>query len=260
MERELAVAIEAARTAGVAVGEIWRKQDFTVTEKSGDKGPLTEADLAANEILQDILLTAFPGDGLLSEETKDTPDRLSKRRCWIIDPVDGTREFTLGLPEFCVSVGFVVDGEAKVGALFNPATGQLIAGAVGEGVELDGVPVRVSDHAVLEGARFVVSRSEQKKGWFAPWEGRIALQPVGSVAWKFALVAAGRAEASFTPQPRNEWDLCGGAACILAAGGRATDGSGATFRFNRPDPLHIGVCGTNGRMHDQVMAMMREVG
>ena len=259
MERELKVAINAAVAAGAVVRRWYDQQDFTTVEKKGDKGPLTEADLESNQTLIDHIHGAFPDDGLLSEETKDTPERLGKSRVWIIDPIDGTREFTTGIPEFCVSVGFVVDGVPMVGALFNPATGQLIAGAVGMGCTLDGSPVHVSSHAAIEGARFLVSREEHKKGWFDKWQDQVTLQPCGSVAWKFGLVAAGLSEASFTPKPRNEWDICAGVACIQAAGGRTSDRHGEPYRFNAEDPLKDGVCGTNGAIHDHVLALMRAV-
>ncbi len=255
---ERTVAEEAARLAGAAIAKVWSR-DFDVEQKDGGKGPLTEADLASNAILLDRIRSAFPTDGILSEESRDTPDRLGKSRVWILDPLDGTREFTLKIPEFCVSVGFVVDGDAAVGVLYNPATDELVSAEVGIGVELNGTAVRVSSQTTIRGARFLVSRSEHKKGWFEAYEEMADLVPMGSVAWKFALVAAGRADATFTPKPRNEWDLCGGVAAVLAGGGRATDGSGVPYRFNREDPLHIGVCGTNGRLHDAVLRMMREV-
>lgn len=257
MHRELEVAREAATKAAAAVKAIYESQDFTVQQKKGDKGPLTEADLRANQILHEVIQAAFPDDAILSEETKDSGERLAKSRVWIIDPVDGTREFTLGIPEFCVSVGFVVDGQAVVGVLANPATGQVIAGLVGEGVTLDGEPVKTTDLDSFEGARLLVSRSEYEKGWFDDLKGEAEFTPMGSVAWKFGLVAAGLAEASFTPKPRNEWDLCAGVACILAAGGEATDGSGTRYTFNRPDPLHIGVCGTNGALHARCLALIQ---
>ena len=257
MERELQVAIDAAKKAGAAVAEIYNRDDFKTVEKADGKGPLTEADLAANQILIDCIQAAFPDDAILSEETVDTPERLTNSRVWIIDPLDGTREFTLHIPEFCVSVGFTLNGEAVAGALFNPATGELIAGAKGLGVTYNGEAASCSDKAGLEGSRFLVSRSEFKKGWFDDYKDTCELTPMGSVAWKFGLVAVGRAEASFTPKPRNEWDLCAGVACIVAGGGRATNGAGVDYTFNRPDPLHIGVCGNNGRCHDDVLALIQ---
>ena len=252
---ERSIAEGAARKAGQAIRTIWQRE-FDVVEKDGGRGPLTEADLAANAVLVDVLTTAFPEDGLLSEEMADDRSRLGKARCWIIDPLDGTREFTLKIPEFCVSVGLVVDGEPVVGVLYNPATDEIVSAEVGVGVTLNGVDAGVSEHGEIEGGRFLVSRSEHAKGWFDHLEGRAQMVPMGSVAWKFALVAVGRADGTFTPKPRNAWDLCGGVAAVLAGGGKATNGEGQPYRFNREDPLHIGVCGTNGRVHGAVMCLM----
>lgn len=257
MKRELEVAIEAARRAGDAIREVYRRERLDVVQKPDDKGPLTEADLRSNAILTEILRSAFPDDGFLSEETADDASRLGKRRAWIIDPLDGTREFTMGLPEFVVSVGLSVDGEARLGVLYQPITEELIAGVVGEGCWLNDRPVRVTDHDRIEGARFLVSRNEMEKGWFDSFKDKADLKPLGSVAYKFGLVACGRAEATFTPKPRNEWDLCGGVAVVLAAGGHASDGQDRPYRFNEADPLKTGVCGTNGKLHGAVQELMR---
>lgn len=257
--RERTVAENAARAAGAAIREIWSR-DFDTIEKADGKGPLTEADLAANRILIDAITEAFPGDAILSEETVDTPERLTNSRCWIIDPLDGTREFTLKIPEFCVSVGFVVDGDVVAGALYNPATDELISSEVGVGTTINGEGASVTSHDSMEGARFLVSRSEYEKGWFDAIKDTCDLIPMGSVAWKFGLVAVGRAEASFTPKPRNEWDLCGGVSAIRAAGGTATNGKGVDYTFNRPDPLHIGVAGTNGALHGAILELIQGIG
>lgn len=260
MNRELDIAIEAARNAGHKIADIYHRQDFSIIEKSDNRGPLTEADLAANAIICNTLRTAFPEDGILSEENIDDKTRLQKSRVWIIDPLDGTREFTLGIPEFAVSIGFTIDGEVKLGVLYNPITEELITGVVGEGATVNGVPIRCSQHENVSGGRFLVSRSEHKKGWFDIWKNEAEMTPMGSVAYKLGRVAMGEAEATFTPKPRNEWDLCGGVACILAAGGHATDGDGRPYRFNQSDPLNIGVCGTNGAIHTKVLSMMRQAG
>lgn len=254
-DRELEVALAAAQAAAQGVREIGDRSRAS-EEKADGKGPLTEADLASNRILIERLTEAFPEDGLLSEETVDSPARLGKRRVWIIDPIDGTREFTEGVPEYVVSVGLAVDGRPQVGVLVNPATGEVFTGVVGAEATYNGSPCRVSDRATLEGARLVVSNSEHKKGWFDHLDGVARCEPVGSVAYKFGLVAAGLADGTFTPKPRNAWDLLGGVACVQAAGGRTCDGSGADFVFNQPDPLKIGVVGTNGALHDAVMGLM----
>lgn len=250
---ERALAEDSARRAGAAALAFW-ESGFEVEQKDGGRGPLTEADLAANALVLSAIRTAFPADAVLSEESPDDPTRLGASRCWIVDPIDGTREFTLRLPEFCVSIGLVVDGEPVVGVLYNPATDELVSAEVGVGLTLDGEPAGVSGSAELANARILVSRTEHARGGFADYG--LPVHPMGSVAWKLAQVAIGRADATFTPRPRNEWDLCAGVAAVLAGGGRATDGSGAPFRFNRPVPVHTGVCGTNGAVHDAVLEML----
>lgn len=254
---ELSVAIDAARRAGAAIRDIYKRENLAVVHKADDKGPLTEADLASDRIIADAIRAAFPADPILSEETVDSPARLASRRCWIVDPLDGTREFTMGMPEFCVSIGFVVDEKPLIGVLYNPITDEMVAAEIGRGTTHNGAPVSVSKHATIAGARLLVSRNEMEKGWFDAWKDQATMTPMGSVAWKLALVACGRAEATFTPKPRNEWDLCGGVAAVLAAGGRTSDGAGEDYRFNQPDPLKIGVFGTNGALHDAVLAMTR---
>jgi len=107
------------------------------------------------------------------------------------------------------------------------------------------------------GARIVCSRTEMKKGWFDRYLDQLTLLPVGSVAYKFGLVAAGIAEATFTPQPRHEWDVCGGVAVVLAAGGQVSDRHGRPYRFNLPKPLVDGTCATNGVVHGDILGLMR---
>lgn len=256
MDRELDVALRAARAAADAVRAVYARDTVSFTEKSDGSGPLTEADLASNRILIDTLREAFPTDAILSEETVDSPVRQAHRRVWILDPLDGTREFTEGVPEFVVSVGLAVDGAMAVGVLVNPATGEVFTGLVGKEATYNGSPCRVTTRSALDGARLVVSASEVRKGWFDHLLDTARIDPIGSVAYKFGLVAAGLADATFTPKPRNEWDLAGGVACLLAAGGHATDGSGTPYTFNAPDPLKIGVAGTNGAIHAAVMGLM----
>jgi myo-inositol-1(or 4)-monophosphatase len=255
----LDAAIAAAREAGAAVRGYY-KDEYTVRDK-GEDNPLTDADLASDRILEAHLRGRNPDWGWLSEETKDTPERLTRRACWIIDPVDGTREFTLGIPEFCVSVGLVVDEVARVGVLYNPIKELLFTGIVGgpEGdvATLNGEPMKVSAHRDLAGARLVCSRSEMKKGWFDGYSARgVTPRPVGSVAYKFGLVGAGLAEATFTPRPRSEWDIAAGVAIVEAAGGRCSDKNAAPYRFNQPKPLVDGILATNGHLHQPLLDLM----
>jgi myo-inositol-1(or 4)-monophosphatase len=258
-EALLLVAVDAAQAAGAAIRRFYRDA-YTVRDK-GEDNPLTDADLAANAILEERLRAALPEAGWLSEETADSADRLDKRLVWIVDPLDGTKEFTLGIPEFVVSVGLVEDGVARLGVLYNPIQEQLFVGIKqglgGDRATLNGATVRTTTHAHTAGARVVCSRTEMKKGWFDAYAAD-GVEPVavGSVAYKFGLVAAGLAEATFTPQPRSEWDIAGGVAVVEAAGGRCTNRHGQAYRFNASKPLVDGVVATNGAVHPHILGLV----
>lgn len=252
--RELTVAIEAALAAGAAIRGYYQ-DSYTVKEK-GQDNPLTDADLASNQIIFDRMRSEFPTYGWFSEESVDDESRLTAESVWIVDPLDGTKEFTLGIPEFVVSIALIVANRPAVGVLYNPIKDELYSGVVGQGAQFNRVACAVSSHAGLQGARIVCSRTEMKKGWFDKYLDIVSLQPVGSVAYKFGRVAAGQAEATFTPQPRNEWDIAAGVALVEAAGGRATNRLGEPFLFNQRNPLVNGICATNGVVHPEILGLM----
>jgi len=203
--------------------------------KQGDD-PVTEADTTVDTLLREFL--PRNGDGWLSEETRDDHVRLERRRVWVVDPLDGTREFVTGIPEWCVSIGLVVDGEPVAGGICNPVTGETIVGARGLGVTLNGRPAGVSARPTLEGAKVVASRSEVKRGeWTGYREDLFEIRPMGSVAYKLGLVAAGLVDATWTLTPKHEWDVAAGVALVLAAGGAIVTGAPEETRFNRPKPL-----------------------
>src|ERR1700736_1518532 len=130
--------------------------------------PVTEADRAVDAVLRQNLLR--DGEGWLSEESVDDPSRLGKRHIWVVDPLDGTREFVQGLPEFCVSIGFVENGRPVAGGIYNPATRETFLGAIDSGVLYNGKPARPSQRARLDGALILASRSEVKRGEWKQFE------------------------------------------------------------------------------------------
>src|SRR6185369_5259740 len=191
--------------------------DVAARMKTGDD-PVTEADTTVDALLRRLL--PQDGEGWLSEETEDDPARLTARRVWVVDPLDGTREFVTGIPEWSVSIGLVVDG------------------ALGHGVTLNGKPVTVSSRPGLAGATVLASRSEVKrKEWEGYREDLFTIRPCGSVAYKLGLVAAGLVDATWTLVPKHEWDVAAGVALVLAAGGTIITASPEEARFNRPHPL-----------------------
>ena len=207
--------------------------EFEIKSERGD--PLTEADTAADRVLRDVL--PAKGEGWLSEESIDDPVRLGCRRVWVVDPIDGTREFIDGIPEWCISVGLVEDGLPVAGGIYNPITTELVIGSLETGVEYQGRPSSVTGLPDLEGAVIVASRSEIGRGeWGVLDEAPCEVRPCGSVAFKMALVAAGQVDGTWTLVPKSEWDVAAGTALVRAAGGSVIHADGTEPVFNQPVP------------------------
>jgi len=197
--------------------------------------PVTAADHAANLVLRDIL--PRPGEGWLSEESADDPARLNCRRVWVVDPIDGTREFIEGIPEWCVSIGLVEGGVPIAGGIYNPASDELVIGSLETGVTFNGAPARVTAPRGGQPITVLASRSEMKRGeWEGVAAGRYRVRACGSVAYKLGLVAGGRADATWTLVPKSEWDVAAGTALVRAAGGVVVLADGAEPGFNKPQP------------------------
>lgn len=222
--------------------------------KHGDD-PITEADLAVDTVLREAL--PDDGEGWLSEETKDTPERLEMSRLWVVDPIDGTREFVQGLPQWCVSIGLVVDGVPVAGGVVNPAADELILGALGHGVTLNGEPV-TEWPSCLAGGEVLASNSEIKRGeWDEFMDLEFDVVPMGSVAYKLARVGAGMAPATWTLVPKNEWDVAAGVAIVHSARGRViTLDDGEAPRFNRRDTLFKGLIASGPGLHEEVLSVV----
>ena len=226
--------------------------DYEIREK-GANNPVTAADLEADRTLHRILLEGAPGTGWLSEETVDSPKRLEADEVWIVDPIDGTKEFIQGIPEFAISVGLAVGGRMRVGVIYNPAKDELFVAERGGGVRLNGEVAAVSARSELHGATLDASRSETRRGEFDRYRDSFDVLPMGSIAYKLARVAAGRADLTWSLGPKNEWDIAAGVLLVQEAGGRATDPRGGAFRFNRPATEVPGILATNGRLHDRAL-------
>jgi myo-inositol-1(or 4)-monophosphatase len=233
---ELARELEHARAAALEAGEILRRYFRDRGYEVGSKGrdnPVTSADLEADAALREHLSGAFPDYGWLSEETADNPARLSRRRVWIVDPLDGTKEFIKGIPEFVVAIALAEDGVPVLGVTYNPIKRELFWAARGAGCYLDDSPVHVTAAPGLAGSVVLASRSETARGDWKAYKDQFAAHPIGSVAYKLALVAAGKADGTFTASPKSEWDIASGAALLAEAGGVMTDIHGNPIRFNR---------------------------
>lgn len=211
--------------------------------KDGD-ALVTEADRVANRVLHDALLR--DSEGWFSEESVDDLSRLAKQRVWVVDPLDGTREFVAGIPEWCISVAMIENGQPIAGGVCNPATGEIFLGALGLGVTRNGKPVRATACRSLSRAVVLASRSETERGeWDCFKQSPFVIRPTGSVAYKLALVAAGAADATWTLVAKNEWDIAAGVALVTAAGGCVRTLEDQQLVFNRRSTLVHGLlaCG-----------------
>lgn len=220
--------------------------------------PVTEADRAIDAVLRKELLR--DGEGWLSEESVDDPSRLDKRRVWVVDPLDGTREFVQGIPEFCASIALVEDGCAVAGGILNPATNELFLGSIQSGVTYNGKAAKPSQRTSLNGALVLASRSEVKRGEWKRFDGNnFKVRPMGSVAYKLALVSAGLADITFTLVPKHEWDVAAGAALVQSAGGVVVTLDGSPLRCNNRDPLLKGLIASGPHMADELLAKLEVV-
>ena len=225
------------------------------TEYKIGHDPVTEADRAVDAVLRQALLR--DGEGWLSEETADNPSRLNKERVWIVDPLDGTREFVEGLPEFCVSIGFVENGIPVAGGIYNPATEETFLGAADAGVVYNGQAAQASQRTTLDGALILASRSEVKRGEWKQFEnGPYKIQAMGSVAYKLALVSVGLADITFTLTPKNEWDVVAGAALVQSGGGFVSTLEKTQLKANRQDPLLSGLLASGPFLKDKLLALV----
>jgi len=244
--------IAAAEAAGRVIEEVQRR-GFSVEQK-GDQGPVTEADRGADALLKDQLLSIEPC-AWLSEETADDPVRLEASRLWVVDPLDGTKEFVQGIPEYTVAIGLVEDGAAVLGVVHNPATGDTVW------AERDRGAWRGADRlGVREGWGLLASRSEIRRGEFASFMDEWEITHLGSIEYKLARIAEGAAAVTLSRGPKWEWDVCAGALIVEEAGGVATDVFGNPLQYNQPFPKVRGVMAGAREAWERALAEVGRMG
>ncbi len=256
-EDELEVMIEAIRTAGMEALRVAIEGFETI--KKLDHSPVTSADLAVNQILQSRLRSAFPLDGWLSEESPDDLERLRKMRVWVVDPIDGTKAFIRGEPEFCISVALVERGRPIVGAVLNPSTGELFSATRGGGLHLNDKPVTPQTGDGDQLPVIALSPWERQIGRFTSLEALSHSRPMRSIAWALALTASGRLHGTATQEPENEWDVAAGALLVAEAGGAISDGSGHDLTFNQSEPRYHGIISTSPHCPDALARQLKRL-
>jgi myo-inositol-1(or 4)-monophosphatase len=242
---EILERIETALNKAVGVLSQFPSRSLKIDFKPSDGSPVTEVDRAVNRVLRKCLQR--DEEGWLSEEDKDDFERLKKARVWIVDPLDGTREFIAGIPEWGISVAMVEGGVAIAGGVCSPGTGEMFLGAKDAGVTYNGKIVGASKKDCLDGAIVLASRSEVHDGKWACYEhAPFVIRSHGSIACKLARVAAGLADATWTPESRSEWDIAAGVALVESAGGYVQLVSNSRPTFNNKNtrfPGGLMACG-----------------
>ena len=216
----------------------WRT-DFRRWEKEPGS-PVCEVDLDVDRMLRARLEALDPQAGWLSEETADKPDRLARRRVWVVDPIDGTRDYIRGRTGWCVSIALVEDGRPIVAVLDAPARRERWCAAVksagvGGGAWRNGVALAASTRQALPGARFPADALPKADRDLA------LVEKPNSIALRIAMIAADEADLITTLRWGNEWDIAAAVLIAAEAGATTSDAAGEPLVFNKADPRAFGV-------------------
>ncbi len=226
------------RDAALAAGELAlaeREAGLKTWSKTGGS-PVTSADMAVDRVLKDVLLSARPDYGWLSEETEDSAERLARRRIFVVDPIDGTVAYMKGKPWWCIPIAVVEDGRPVAAVIHAPALNETFCATLGGGATLNGQPITASDTDDLDDASVLAdARLMEGPHWDEPWPP-MRYEKRNAIAYRMALVAAGAFDAAIALTPKWDWDICAGALIAQEAGAVVSDHHGEPWRFNQADP------------------------
>lgn len=252
-----ALLVQAAREGGALALKRFRTEQRVWHKGKSAHHRVCEADVEVDALLRERLMDARPQYGWLSEESVDDRKRLTCKRVWVVDPIDGTNSYLKGIPEFAIAAALVEDGRPLAGVVFNPARDELFEAGRGWGSRLNGDAIAVSQTRDRGAMRLLASRSEHRE---AGWPRRFgdSVHAMSSIAYKLALVAAGTYDATASLWPKSDWDICAGDLLIAEAGGRISSASGESLAYNAPETRHRTCLATNGHLHEALMAELAE--
>ncbi len=253
--KDLALLIDTARTAGKIAREYYERGDAKVWDKS-ENNPVTEADIAVNEYLQTTLQAARPNYGWLSEETKDDASRLGAKRSFVIDPIDGTRAFMDAKPHFTICLAVIENGVAVVGVVYNPILDEMFEARAGGGARLNTRPIKPNDQHSIAGCSMIgYPRKFKRLGW--P-DMRVSVR--NSVAYRIVMVAAGLRDASVVFTPKSDWDLAAADIIAREAGAMISDLDGKAFHYAKDDVKENGVICASPRLYFLLLEQVKTAG
>lgn len=253
--RDAALLKDTVREAGVLALSLFRTELKTWTK--GASSPVSEADIAVNDLLEARLRAATPDYGWLSEESVDDEARLTRDLVWIVDPIDGTRNYLGGHDDWCVSVALVDKAKPVLAAVFAPVSNEFFFAMRGQGTMLNGVPTRASPGSALDFSRVAGPKPLVER--LKPALGEIKLHPrIGSLALRLCRVAHGALDAAFAGGNSHDWDLAAADLIVQEADGSMTELSGDPIVYNRREVAH-GVLVAAGRdRHANIVAHFRK--
>jgi len=247
--------LELIRDAVLAAGQLAlseREAGLKIWSKSGGS-PVTSADLAVDALLRDRLLTARPDYGWLSEETTDSTDRLSKRRIFVVDPIDGTVAFMKDRPWWCIPIAVVENDRPVAAVIHAPMLNETFVATLGGGATLNGRTIAASDTTDLDDASVLAdARLMEGPHWPEPWPP-MRYEKRNALAYRMALVAAGAFDAAIALTPKWDWDVCAGALIAEEAGARVSDHHGRPWRFNQSDPRQTSLICSAPALHPLIV-------
>jgi myo-inositol-1(or 4)-monophosphatase len=233
--RDAALLKDTVHEAGALALSLFRTELKRWTK--GASSPVSEADIAVNDLLEKRLRSATPDYGWLSEESVDDNSRLARRFVWIVDPIDGTRGYLAGREDWCVSVALVEHGLPVLAAVFAPASEEFFFAARGQGAVLNSLRVHVTQGAELDFARIAGPKPLVERLRFS--EHEVILHPrIGSLALRLCRVAQGSLDAAFAGGQSRDWDLAAANLIVQEADGNMTALSGDALVYNRREVAH----------------------
>jgi myo-inositol-1(or 4)-monophosphatase len=244
----------AVREAGAVALRTFRRDPTSWIK--GTSSPVSEADIAVDALLRERLLSIRDA-GWLSEETEDDPARLRREEVWVVDPIDGTRAYLAGLPDWAVAAALVRAGRPVVAALYAPASDELFLSVAGQGATLNGAPIAASAGHDMAGATF--SGAKRRLDSLAALEPRITTAPrIPSLALRLARVATGALDGTFVAPNSCDWDLAAADLLVHEAGGLVTTLAGESLLYNRPDPVHGALVAAGRARHARLIDLIRD--
>jgi myo-inositol-1(or 4)-monophosphatase len=254
LEAELDLLTDAVRAAGeVALGYFGNSPN--VWAKVGDS-PVSDADIAVDRMLAGRLLALRPSYGWLSEETEDAGTRLTAPRTFIVDPIDGTRDFIAGGRAWTIPLAIVEAGEPVAAVIYAPAKEEMYQAVRGRGATLNGAPIRVSDRTSLHGARIAGPRRLFRPP-LIPDDVHVSVRFHASLAYRLALVAAGRLDGAAVKGAAHDWDLAAADLIVREAGGTIAGLDGSVLRYDRKEISHPPIVAATPGLVDEIGALMR---